>query len=152
MLRRLCAALVVALFVLPAHANANKEDAIRDLLEVVMDSSFKQIVQAVQKQQGRMLKQSKTEFSDRQINAAMKSAERVLLQNKDEFYDQLVPIYDRHFSAGEIDQLRGFYESDVGQKLARKQGRIFQEAMKEGREWMKRMKPKIKQYIREDLK
>lgn len=42
--------------------------------------------------------------------------------------EELVPIYDRHFTAEEIKSLIAFYESPVGKKLVGEQPNIIREA------------------------
>ncbi len=53
----------------------------------------------------------------------------------DEFRPAMIRIYDRHFSAAEIEGLLAFYESDLGRRLLAKQPEIVQESMSAGRVW-----------------
>jgi len=47
----------------------------------------------------------------------------------------IVPIYDRNFSAEEIDGLMVFYSSPLGKKVLQKLPVIMQESMQAGKEW-----------------
>lgn len=44
-------------------------------------------------------------------------ADQVFAAHVDEFADTLTPMYDRYFSAAEIEAMLGFYASALGQKL-----------------------------------
>lgn len=50
-----------------------------------------------------------------------------------------IPIYDRHFTAGELRQLIAFYGSPIGQKMVTEQPAIAREAMESGRQWGHRL-------------
>jgi hypothetical protein len=63
----------------------------------------------------------------------------ILVENLDEFVEMLIPIYDRHFSAEDIEALIAFYESPVGQRYIEKQGTVQQEAMIAGQRWGEQM-------------
>lgn len=49
--------------------------------------------------------------------------------------DILVPIYQRHFSPSEIQELLRFYESPVGKKMMAVQPQIMQEALETIQPW-----------------
>ena len=53
----------------------------------------------------------------------------------EDFRPTMIEIYDRHFTAAEIDGLLAFYESDLGQRLIAKQPEILQESMSAGQIW-----------------
>ncbi len=55
--------------------------------------------------------------------------------NLDDFRPALVDIYDRHFSAAEIEGLLTFYESALGQRLLAKQPAILQDSVAAGQVW-----------------
>ena len=52
----------------------------------------------------------------------------------DEMVDAMVPIYQRHLTREDIDNIMAFYSSPVGQKLQREQPAMMQEGMKAGGE------------------
>jgi len=47
----------------------------------------------------------------------------------DEILDAMVPVYQKHFSKGDVDALLAFYNSPTGQKLVRELPAITAEAM-----------------------
>jgi uncharacterized protein len=52
-----------------------------------------------------------------------------------EFEPAMVHIYDKHFSATEIEGLLAFYESDIGRRFIEKQPAIVQDSMAAGQAW-----------------
>ncbi len=47
----------------------------------------------------------------------------------------IIPVYERHFTPPDIDQLIAFYESPIGRKLVEKQPALVQDAMQVGQRW-----------------
>lgn len=52
----------------------------------------------------------------------------------DEMVEAMVPIYRRHLSRTDVDEIIRFYSSAVGQKLLREQPQMIQEGMQAGAE------------------
>ena len=52
-----------------------------------------------------------------------------------ELIDSLVPIYSRHFSQTEVDQLVQFYATPLGQRLLTEQPALVSESADMGRKW-----------------
>jgi hypothetical protein len=50
----------------------------------------------------------------------------------DEMVNAIIPIYQRHLSKTDLEELIRFYSSPVGQKLLREQPQILQESMRAG--------------------
>src|ERR1051325_3059120 len=50
----------------------------------------------------------------------------------DEMVEAMVPIYQRHFTRSDIEEVIRFYSSAVGQKLLREQPQMIQEGMQAG--------------------
>lgn len=55
----------------------------------------------------------------------------------------VVPIYDRHFTAEEIDAMLEFYRTPVGRSLIAKMPVVVQESMAAGQAWGKRLAEEI---------
>jgi hypothetical protein len=47
----------------------------------------------------------------------------------DAYIAELIPIYQKHFTKGEVDDLISFYASPVGQKFLREQPQLTQESL-----------------------
>ena len=52
-----------------------------------------------------------------------------------DLYGKMANIYMAEFTPGEIEQLVGFYESELGKKLAGKQMELSQKAIGLGQSW-----------------
>jgi hypothetical protein len=63
--------------------------------------------------------------------------------------DLLVPIYQKHLSLDEINQLTAFYGSPIGKKFAEKTPLITQESMAAGQQWGMKIGQKIIDKIKE---
>lgn len=67
-----------------------------------------------------------------------------------EFIEMVIPIYERHFTHDEIEQLIAFYESPIGKKLIKVQPQIAIESMTAGQEWAKELIERIKARLPEE--
>ena len=65
------------------------------------------------------------------------------------FVELVVPVYQKHFTSAEIDQLIAFYQSPIGQKLVKEQPAIVQESMAAGQQWGQQIAQKLMQKLRE---
>ena len=52
-----------------------------------------------------------------------------------DFVAMVVPIYDKHFTEAEIDDLTVFFKTPTGQKFIQEQSAIVTESMNAGRVW-----------------
>lgn len=65
-----------------------------------------------------------TEFKEEFINTST-----------DELVTLITPVYERHLTAKELDEIITFYQTPAGKKLASSQGAITAESMSVGQEW-----------------
>ena len=61
----------------------------------------------------------------------------------------LVPVYQKHLSLDDINQLTAFYQSPIGKKFAEKTPLITQESMAAGQQWGMKIGQKIIDKIKE---
>ena len=66
-----------------------------------------------------------------------------------EFEPAMVHIYDKHFSAEEIQGLLAFYESDIGRRFIEKQPAIVQDSMAAGQAWAIGIQEKLRTKLEE---
>ena len=66
-----------------------------------------------------------------------------------ELVTKIVPIYARHLSDKEVDDLIRFYESPIGKKLISVQPMIMQESMGAGKEWGRQVGERVVQKLRD---
>jgi uncharacterized protein len=55
--------------------------------------------------------------------------------HSDELIDLVIPIYDKYYTRGEIEDLMHFYQSPVGQKTIQVLPKLSLEAINAGQEW-----------------
>jgi len=67
----------------------------------------------------------------------------------DEMVEAIVPIYRRHLSRTDVDEIIRFYSSAVGQKLLREQPQMIQEGMQAGMEIQQKRMDQMMAKIRE---
>jgi len=70
----------------------------------------------------------------------------------DELIEAMVPIYRRHLSKSDVDEVIRFYSSAVGQKLLREQPQMIQEGMQAGLEIQQKRMDQMMAKIRERTK
>jgi uncharacterized protein len=140
-----CTSLAVILFVVSAafaqqptassgDAPATKED-IQRLFEVMqIHQQMRQVMDAMMKQQSAMIRETlkqrypqtsaeRIERADRMIQDTMKD------MPMDAILDDIIPIYQRHFSKTDIDAMSTFYASPTGQKVMREMPALTSESM-----------------------
>ena len=117
----------------PAKIDAAKEADIRSLMELTGAADLFQ--DAVEKAGGQHTQRIEMLVQD--PNRAQRLSAAFLERYKahfstDEMTDELVRLYDKHFSAAEIKGLLQFYGSPLGQKYAAEMPRLGQEAQAAG--------------------
>jgi hypothetical protein len=70
--------------------------------------------------------------------------------NQNELIELIIPIYDKYFTANEIDELIDFYETDLGQKLIEKTPMITNDSMLIGQEWGTQLSEMILKKMQDD--
>ena len=92
-----------------------------------------------------MMKQQKSDVSQEFLDNL---AAELLKTSMPELLDMMVPIYQKHLTLTDVNELIAFYESPIGKKFAEKTPFIMQESMQVGQQWGM----KIGQRIAEKLK
>jgi hypothetical protein len=57
----------------------------------------------------------------------------------DKFLEMVIPIYDRHFTTSELQELLRFYKTRLGQQLVAKLPLIMEESTRAGQDWGMRL-------------
>jgi uncharacterized protein len=118
----------------PADAPASREDVekyfaithSKEMLSKMMDSMSKPMHQMIHEQ-----------FAKNQANLPLDFETRMLKILDDDFQstpwdqilDSIIPVYQRHFTKGDMDSLVAFYSTGTGQKLLKELPQITAEAM-----------------------
>jgi len=129
----------------PTGSDALPPDApTRDQVMTLLDQlQARRSVEAAMNQMKTMMKESAEEsFRQKRPNATAKEVETlrgviddaVGVISLDEMINAVIPIYQRHLSKTDLEELIRFYSSPVGQKMIREQPQIMQESMQAGAE------------------
>lgn len=71
---------------------------------------------------------------------------RELLTGK-ELIEELIPVYERHFTHEEIRDMIAFYETPLGKKTIDVMPRVMADSMQIGQRWAARVMPEIQQKV-----
>ncbi len=117
----------------PADAPASKADIekyldatqIRERVKTIMDLVSKQmhnnLIERLQKEPG---------ATPEQMDRASKMADDIFENLPiDEMIDAMIPVYQKHFTKGNINDILAFYATPTGQKLLKEQPAMAAEAM-----------------------
>jgi hypothetical protein len=143
----------------PGDAPATKED-IQHLFEVMqIHQQMRQVMDAMMKQQTAMihetLKKRYPQTSPEKIaRADQMIAETMKDMPMDAMLDDMIPIYQRHFSKTDIDAMSTFYASPTGQKMMHEMPALTTESMQASyarmQKQMDAITQKAEQIVKED--
>jgi hypothetical protein len=74
-----------------------------------------------------------------------------LFADEKRLLDLYVPIYQRHFSQQELDEIIRFYRTPVGEKAIRVMPAVFQESMGASQQWVQEATPRFQQELQRRL-
>ncbi|MFA9188687.1 DUF2059 domain-containing protein [Flavobacterium magnesitis] len=60
----------------------------------------------------------------------------------------IIPIYDKHYTESDIDQLIAFYNSPIGKKMISTMPQVMQESMIVGQAWGKQIGEKVLEQLK----
>ena len=113
---------------------ATKED-IQRLFEVMqIHQQMRQVMDAMMKQQTAMIDESLKQRYPQTSAERIARADRMIAETMkdmpmDAMLDDMIPIYQRHFSKTDIDAMSTFYASPTGQKMMREMPALTSESM-----------------------
>lgn len=163
MLNRIRPALFLSLILmlLAAAPAAAKDDAaafrasVRQLMRLTGAGAIgEQTANAVFQAVASSMRKADPNISPRAIAIAQEVAAEefgALFSNEERLLDLYVPIYRRHYTKAEIDQLIAFYQTPIGKKSIRVMPAIFQESMQAGQQWSASIMPRFAQKLQQRL-
>ena len=113
----------------------------KKILEGVMETTVREIFE--------QFKKMRPDIPPQVWDASLAHLERP--ENLKGLLDAVVPVYQRHFCAEEIEQLIEFYETPTGQKLAAELPTIQKEAGEVGRRYGEGLSKQIAQDVQQEL-
>jgi hypothetical protein len=114
---------------------ASKEDvqklfdvmASRDQVRQLMEQMFAQM-RAINRQE---MKKKHPDISEEELARAERGSQELIRSFPiDEMLSDMVPVYQRHFTKAEIEELTAFYSSPIGQKFLHEMPAVTAETMK----------------------
>lgn len=67
--------------------------------------------------------------------------------------EQLIPVYQKHYTSAELEQLIAFYDTPIGRKMLEVAPMVSAESIQIGREWGRQLGEKVaRQLIEEGAK
>jgi hypothetical protein len=140
-------------------APAAKED-IQKLFEVMqIHQQMRQVMDAMMKQQSTMIHETLKKRYPQTSVAKIAQADRLIQETMkdmpmDAMLDDMIPIYQRHFSKTDIDAMSTFYASATGQKMMREMPALTSESMQASyarmQKQMDAMMQRAEQIVKED--
>ncbi|HXM22605.1 MAG TPA: DUF2059 domain-containing protein [Terriglobales bacterium] len=165
-----CLSLAVILFVASAafaqqsppatdDTPAAKED-IQKLFEVMqIHQQMRQVMDSMMKQQSTMIHETLKKRYPQTSVEKIAQADRLIADTMkdmpmDAMLDDMIPIYQRHFSKTDIDAMSTFYASPTGQKMMREMPALTSESMQASyarmQKQMDAMMQRAEQIVKED--
>jgi uncharacterized protein len=165
-----CVFLAFILFVTPAaiaqqsaspsgDTPAAKED-IEHLFEVMqIHQQMRQVMDAMMKQQSAMMHETLKKRYPQTSAEKIAQADRLIAETMkdmpmDAMLDDMIPIYQRHFSKTDIDAMSTFYASPTGQKMMQEMPALTTESMQASyarmQKQMDAMMKRAEQIMKED--
>jgi len=143
----------------PSDTPASKEE-VEKLFEVMqVHQQMRQVMDAMMKQQTAMIhetlkKRYPQTSADRIARADQLIAETMKDMPMDAMLDDMIPIYQKHFSKTDIDAMTTFYGSPTGQKMMQEMPALTTEAMQASyarmQKQMDAMMQRAEQIVKED--
>lgn len=126
-----------------AQNNTEYEMAVQKMLtasgaEKTFKASINQMFSLTKQQQPEVPSEFWTTMEDEMLKTSIK-----------DLIELLVPIYQKHLTLEDINELTAFYQSPVGKKFAEKTPLITQESIAAGQQWGMKIGQKIIDKIKE---
>jgi uncharacterized protein len=139
-----------------ADAPASKEDVERYLQVMHSREMMTKVVDAMSKPMHDMIHQQYLKNQDKlppDFEARMNKRTDEMLKSFpwDDFIESMVPVYQKHFTKGDLDALVAFYETPTGQKLLRELPEISAEAMQQMMPLLQKSIENTQKELQEDI-
>ena len=67
-----------------------------------------------------------------------------------ELINQMIPIYDRHFSLEDIRSINAFYQTDAGKRMLASMPQVMADAMQVGQKWGQSIGEKVAEELKKE--
>ncbi|OYX82369.1 MAG: hypothetical protein B7Y83_15010 [Flavobacteriales bacterium 32-34-25] len=135
--------LILSFCVLSLSANAQSTSKIQKINQLLeLTGSGKMAIQMMDQIMG-SFKTTHSKTSEDFLKEFKKEVKAEDLTN------MIIPIYDKHYTESDIDQLIAFYNSPIGKKMISTMPQVIQESMVVGQTWGKQIIEKIQAKLKE---
>ena len=139
----------------PADTPASKEDVVRFMDVMHSRDMMINMMSLMAKQTSQMVHQQVSKQADLPPDAE----ERINKMTQDMFKNfpvddliqAMIPVYQKHFTKGDIDAFVAFYSTPAGQKLLKEMPAITQESMQASMGVAQKMVANMQQQIQDDI-
>jgi hypothetical protein len=152
---KFAAAFALSLWLAPValadELTPEKAADIKHLLEVTGSANIGlQFASAISEQMFKNLKAARPDIPDQALTVVKRELTTLLSEKMTApggLMDQMIPIYARHFTHGEIRELAAFYQTPVGRKAIAVLPQVLSESMAAGQRWGQSLVPEIQQRV-----
>ena len=140
----------------PADAPATKEEIQKYLVVMHSREMMAKVVEAMSKPMHQMMHEQYLKDKDK-LPADFETRMNKMMDETlksfpwDEMLDAMVPVYQKHFTKGDVDALVAFYSTATGQKLIKEMPAITAEAMQEMMPLMRKSMDQMTQRMQEEI-
>lgn len=148
-MKKIAVLLTVLLFsafsALAADPAADKAATIRQIMALGgVDDLAQSYGKALADQMYQILKTSRPEIPAEAMTIIRAEVDQQLAVDREQLLAQIEAIFDRSFTAAELEELSRFYQTELGRKSLALMPKIMQENMEIGRSWGKKVGPALK--------
>lgn len=155
--RSLLLSFVLILIACPAYAEItdSKKQAVDELLEVTGMLKVAALMSAGLSQnyiEG--MKKMRPDLPENMLDAVGEEVNAFMTEEMESgsFIAYMYPIYDKHFTEDELQQLIAFYETPLGIKTIRVMPEVTQEGMAAGQQWAQDLMPELQKRVQKRMK
>jgi uncharacterized protein len=135
---------------------SEKKAAIKEMLLVSGSAQMGELIgNATAQQMIQFYKKTKPDMDPRAFEILTEEIKATFYQEfivKESFYPFVYPIFHKHYTFADLNDLIQFYKSPVGRKLVSVTPIITQESIKAGQEWARNIFPALSQKLKNRFK
>jgi hypothetical protein len=125
------------------------------LMEIIgAENITRQVSLSVTQQLAYGLKQAEPDLDEKAFRILASITEEEIEARSDEMIEKMVPLYAKHFTEDELDELLAFYRSPIGRKTTETMPKVMQESMElaatESQSAIPKIKERVTARLRED--
>jgi hypothetical protein len=111
-----------------------------------------QFANAVSQDMARQIRQARPDVPERALAIVNREVLALFEERIDGLLERVVPVYEKHFSPAEIDDLLAFYRTPTGRKAISVMPAVMNESIAIGQTWGRGLGPEIGRRVQAALK